>query len=46
MSVDSIPALTIDSVRDGLRSRSFSAEELAREALRFAQRKTRRQMHS
>src|SRR5438309_850381 len=32
-----IPALTIDDVKDGLRKRSFSAVELAREALRFAE---------
>ena len=32
-----IPALTIDAVRAGLRAKTFSAEELAREALRFAE---------
>src|SRR5207245_2803340 len=32
-----IVSLTIDDVRDGLRKRSFSAAELATEALRFAQ---------
>ena len=32
-----IPSLTIDAVRDGLRARRFSAAELAREALRFAE---------
>ena len=32
-----IPSLTIDSVREGLLSRRFSARELAEEALRFAQ---------
>jgi aspartyl-tRNA(Asn)/glutamyl-tRNA(Gln) amidotransferase subunit A len=32
-----IASLTIDDVRDGLRERSFSAAELAKEALRFAQ---------
>ena len=32
-----IPALTIDEVKDGLRKRSFSAVELATEALRFAE---------
>src|SRR5207302_1513877 len=32
-----IATLTIDDVRDGLRKRSFSAAELATEALRFAQ---------
>jgi aspartyl-tRNA(Asn)/glutamyl-tRNA(Gln) amidotransferase subunit A len=37
MSIDSIAALTIDSVREGLLSKAFSAEELAREALRFAE---------
>ncbi|HSW49388.1 MAG TPA: amidase family protein, partial [Bryobacteraceae bacterium] len=31
-----IASLTIDLVREGLRSRRFSAGELAREALRFA----------
>jgi len=31
-----IPSLTIDAVKDGLRKRSFSAVELAKEALRFA----------
>ncbi len=37
MSIDSIAGLTIDSVREGLRSRAFSATELAQEALRFAE---------
>ena len=32
-----VPSLTIDGVRDGLLSRRFSAVELAREALRFAE---------
>src|SRR3989442_2356409 len=32
-----IPSLTIDEVKEGLRKRSFSATELAREALRFAE---------
>jgi len=32
-----IAALTIDEVKDGLRKRSFSATELATEALRFAE---------
>src|ERR1039458_4339695 len=32
-----IPSLTIDSVREGLLSKRFSAAELAAEALRFAQ---------
>ncbi|MCC7485618.1 MAG: Asp-tRNA(Asn)/Glu-tRNA(Gln) amidotransferase subunit GatA [Burkholderiales bacterium] len=32
-----IAALTMDKVRDGLRAREFTAEELAREALAFAQ---------
>jgi len=32
-----IPSLTIDSIRRGLAAREFSAEELAREALRFAE---------
>src|SRR5450432_3715782 len=32
-----IPLLTIDGVREGLLSRQFSATELAREALRFAE---------
>ncbi len=32
-----IASLTIDSVKDGLRKRSFSAVELATEALRFAE---------
>ena len=32
-----IAALTIDEVKDGLRKRSFSAIELAAEALRFAE---------
>ena len=32
-----IPSLTIDAVKDGLRKRSFSAVELAKEALRFAE---------
>ncbi len=32
-----IPSLTIDEVKDGLRKRAFSAVELAREALRFAE---------
>lgn len=32
-----IPALTIDSVRDGLARKEFSAVELATEALRFAE---------
>src|SRR5258706_2239399 len=32
-----IPSLTIDAVKEGLRKRSFSAVELAREALRFAE---------
>src|SRR5512138_3642991 len=31
-----IASLTVDQIQDGLRSRRFSAEELAREALRFA----------
>ncbi len=37
MSVGSIAGLSIDSIRQGLESRSFSAEEVAREALKFAQ---------
>jgi aspartyl-tRNA(Asn)/glutamyl-tRNA(Gln) amidotransferase subunit A len=37
VSVDSIADLTIDSVCEGLRSRAFSAVELTREALRFAE---------
>ena len=32
-----IPELTIDSVKEGLRKRAFSATELAKEALRFAE---------
>ncbi len=32
-----IPSLTIDSVREGLRTRQFSAAELTAEALRFAE---------
>jgi len=32
-----IPSLTIDEVKEGLGKRSFSATELAREALRFAE---------
>jgi aspartyl-tRNA(Asn)/glutamyl-tRNA(Gln) amidotransferase subunit A len=32
-----IASLTVDQVRDGLRARRFSAVELAREALRFAE---------
>ena len=32
-----IPSLTIDSVREGLLARRFSAAELATEALRFAE---------
>jgi len=32
-----IPSLTIDAVKNGLRKRSFSAVELAKEALRFAE---------
>ena len=32
-----IPSLTIDQVKEGLRKRSFSATELAKDALRFAQ---------
>src|SRR5438105_11063240 len=32
-----IPALTIESVREGLRTRAFSATELAKEALGFAE---------
>jgi len=32
-----ISSLTIDQVKDGLRKRSFSATELAKEALRFAE---------
>jgi len=32
-----ISSLTIDAVKDGLRKRSFSAVELAKEALRFAE---------
>jgi aspartyl-tRNA(Asn)/glutamyl-tRNA(Gln) amidotransferase subunit A len=32
-----IPSLTIDKVKEGLRARRFSATELAREALRFAE---------
>jgi aspartyl-tRNA(Asn)/glutamyl-tRNA(Gln) amidotransferase subunit A len=36
MSAD-VAALTIAAVREGLRSKSFSAEELARESLRFAE---------
>jgi aspartyl-tRNA(Asn)/glutamyl-tRNA(Gln) amidotransferase subunit A len=32
-----IPSLTIDVVKDGLRRRNFSATELAKEALRFAE---------
>jgi aspartyl-tRNA(Asn)/glutamyl-tRNA(Gln) amidotransferase subunit A len=37
MSVESIALLTIGVIREGLESRAFSAEELAREALRFAE---------
>ena len=37
MSVPALPSLTIAAVRRGLESREFSAEELAREALRFAE---------
>src|SRR5437016_10798362 len=37
-----IPALTIDAVKDGLRKRSFSAVELAKEALRFAEAENRK----
>jgi aspartyl-tRNA(Asn)/glutamyl-tRNA(Gln) amidotransferase subunit A len=37
VSIDSIARLTIDSVREGLRSRAFSATELAQEALRWAE---------
>ncbi len=32
-----IASLTIDQVKDGLRKRSFSATELAKDALRFAE---------
>ncbi len=32
-----VPALTIDQVKDGLQKRAFSATELAKEALRFAE---------
>src|SRR5258708_35569156 len=32
-----IPSLTIDALKEGLRKRSFSAVELATEALRFAE---------
>jgi aspartyl-tRNA(Asn)/glutamyl-tRNA(Gln) amidotransferase subunit A len=32
-----IPSLTIDQVKDGLRKRAFSATELAKDALRFAE---------
>src|SRR5438045_2645916 len=32
-----IPSLTIDAVKEGLRTRAFSATELAKEALRFAE---------
>jgi len=32
-----IPSLTIDQVKEGLRKRSFSATELAKDALRFAE---------
>src|SRR6202451_3791767 len=32
-----VPSLTIDQVREGLLARRFSAVELAREALRFAE---------
>ena len=32
-----IPSLSIDSVREGLRNRQFTAQELAAEALRFAE---------
>jgi aspartyl-tRNA(Asn)/glutamyl-tRNA(Gln) amidotransferase subunit A len=37
MSVGDIASLTIDGVRNGLRAKRFSAEELASEALRFAE---------
>jgi aspartyl-tRNA(Asn)/glutamyl-tRNA(Gln) amidotransferase subunit A len=37
MSVPAVAKLTIDEVRQGLEARSFSAEELAVEALRFAE---------
>jgi aspartyl-tRNA(Asn)/glutamyl-tRNA(Gln) amidotransferase subunit A len=37
MSVDSIATLSIHDIRRGLESRTFSAQELAREALRFAE---------
>ena len=37
MAAPSIPRLTIDSIREGLRARSFNAVELAAEALRFAE---------
>ena len=36
MSID-IAALTIDKVREGLRDRQFSAVDLARQALAFAE---------
>src|SRR5260221_12888274 len=32
-----LPSLTIDGVKEGLRKREFSATELAKEALRFAE---------
>ena len=32
-----IPSLTIDSIREGLRTRQFSAAELTEEVLRFAE---------
>jgi aspartyl-tRNA(Asn)/glutamyl-tRNA(Gln) amidotransferase subunit A len=37
MAVPSIRKLTIDSIQEGLRARSFNAVELAAEALRFAE---------
>jgi aspartyl-tRNA(Asn)/glutamyl-tRNA(Gln) amidotransferase subunit A len=37
MSVQALPSLTIADVRRGLLAREFSAEELAREALRYAE---------
>lgn len=35
--LDNLPSLTIESVRDGLKSKKFSATELAKAALAFAQ---------
>jgi aspartyl-tRNA(Asn)/glutamyl-tRNA(Gln) amidotransferase subunit A len=37
VSIDSVAQLSIDAVLEGLKSRKFSAEELTRKALRFAE---------